>query len=82
MDPNGGGTPSLLEHLGDLADDGRRPPRSRKNLWVMLPPDVEQLVDDLERAILSLPQETGSTSVNRTTSDGVAAVPGVPEPPD
>jgi len=48
----------------------------------MLPPNIEQLVDDMERAILSLPQETGSTSVNRTSPDEVAAVPGVPEPPD
>jgi hypothetical protein len=43
---------------------------------------AEQLVDDMERAIVSLPRETGSVSLERTTPDGASVVPGVPEPPD
>jgi hypothetical protein len=44
---------------------------------------AEQLVDNMERAIVSLPPEaTGSVSLEQTTPDGVTVVPGVPEPPD
>jgi hypothetical protein len=50
---------------------------------VILPPHAEQLVHDMECAIVSLPTEaTGSASLDRTTPDGVTVVPGVPEPPD
>jgi hypothetical protein len=50
---------------------------------VILPPHAEQLVHDMERAIVSLPPEaTGSASLERTTPDGATVVPGVPEPPD
>lgn len=48
-----------------------------------LPAQAEQLVDDMERVIVSLPPgATGSVSLERTRPDGVAMVPGVPEPPD